>query len=451
MIVDLSMPDALNPEQMGNKGATLAHLYQGGISVPYAAIIPHQYWQDYFYHSSLRPYIERLVATEHDHRQPLYDDLCRTVQSLPLRCDLWKQVSRYLCKHPEQWVAYRSSAVREDHHGYSFAGLLSSYLGCKLHPVSFEQYVKRVWVSLLRPATLRYAEHMLGPTWSEQILKGCAVLIQVMVPSTASGVCFYDHTHMRIESIYGLGLPLVAGMVKPDVITFNTHTNTIAYDIEPYKRAALLLSHHQWSTLLPGDPVEWTMEQRILTGYLAQYRGAVSLVRVSPHDERKAVLNDHHCIHLRTISHHIAQQLDIAQLDIEWTWNATDLVILQARPITRELPSPTAPHITQGLAPGAAIGICWSPSSNHPQPPDQPYVLCVPEITPHHIPYVIGAEGVLVSKSGLLSHGAILCRELNKPLVVCSHMFLDHLDGTPVILDGTAGTMKKMITEGAIL
>jgi rifampicin phosphotransferase len=114
-------------------------------------------------------------------------------------------------------VAVRSSATAEDTPDASFAGQQESYLGVVgLHAVLAN--VVRCWASLFTPQAISYRERLGVP--HDQV--AMAVLVQRMVAAEASGVMLTidpvtgDRSQITIESVHGLGPPLVGGELTPD-------------------------------------------------------------------------------------------------------------------------------------------------------------------------------------------------------------------------------------------
>ena len=59
------------------------------------------------------------------------------------------------------------------------------------------------------------------------------------------------------------------------------------------------------------------------------------------------------------------------------------------------------------------------------------------------MPLIIVADAVLTEHGGLLSHAAIVCRELGKPCIVAIQHLCDSVEtGDMVTLDFDAGTVK---------
>src|SRR5947208_16787234 len=114
-------------------------------------------------------------------------------------------------------VAVRSSATSEDLPDASFAGQQDTYLNVRGED-QLVHYVQKCWGSLYTPRAIFYREEKGFP--HEKVL--ISVGVQKMVQSKCSGVAFTldpingDPSKIVIESTWGLGEALVAGVVRPD-------------------------------------------------------------------------------------------------------------------------------------------------------------------------------------------------------------------------------------------
>src|SRR5207245_4261041 len=114
-------------------------------------------------------------------------------------------------------VAVRSSATSEDLPDASFAGQQDTYLNVQGED-QLVHYVQKCWGSLYTPRAIFYREEKGFP--HDKVL--ISVGVQKMVKSESSGVAFTldpingDPSKIVIESTWGLGEALVAGIVRPD-------------------------------------------------------------------------------------------------------------------------------------------------------------------------------------------------------------------------------------------
>jgi pyruvate,water dikinase len=140
-------------------------------------------------------------------------------------------------------------------------------------------------------------------------------------------------------------------------------------------------------------------------------------------------------------------------LDIEWAIADGTLWLLQARPIaTHPQPPRTAPATQRdtvlvrgvGCSPGRVSGtsvvVRGVDAFTRVQPGD---VLVCRTTDPAWTPLFSIVSAVVTETGGLLSHAAIVAREVGIPAVVGAVEAMDRIeDGSPISVDGTHGTVE---------
>jgi len=126
-----------------------------------------------------------------------------------------------------KYVAVRSSATAEDSKIDSWAGELETYLNTTKE--NLIENIKKCWSSLYTPRAIFYRfQRKLNHT-----PVSVAVVVQKMVQSDVSGVCFTVHpvtkdkNQMVIEAVWGLGEILVSGQITPDTYVIEKDTLNI--------------------------------------------------------------------------------------------------------------------------------------------------------------------------------------------------------------------------------
>lgn len=138
-----------------------------------------------------------------------------------------------------------------------------------------------------------------------------------------------------------------------------------------------------------------------------------------------------------------------ASQDIEFAICGEAIHILQSRPITRPLPKGEfhIPKISLPLlasATAASVGIACGPTRITPDPLHTGDVWVLEMLTPEMTPQMVHAKALITESSGLLSHGAIVCRELGIPCVVGCDGATTLLEGVPYLtVDGTNGLVYE--------
>jgi len=200
-------------------------------------------------------------------------------------------------------VAVRSSAIAEDGHKHSFAGMYESILGIT-DADGLVAAIGRCRASADAARVTNYiADHGLKST-------PVAVIVQEMVVGDASGVMFSsdpsDPDWALISSAWGLGEGVVQGSVPCD-----TTRVSLAGQVE-----ATIARKDQAVSLVDGQSTEVPVPDAMQT---------------------EPALSDEQAIELASVGRALEAALGGPQ-DIEWTRQGDRLVLLQARPVTQAMP-----------------------------------------------------------------------------------------------------------------
>lgn len=242
-------------------------------------------------------------------------------------------------------LAVRSSATCEDSAGTSMAGLATTVLGVR-GADSLARAVRQVWASALQPQAL-------GHLAARQVRDvSMAVVLQPVVPATASGVLFlrpprgtdpavWAEGQRLVNATLGLGVPIVNGEADPDVIRFSSGAGVIEHYAVAAKRQALIVGDDD------GPRVEPVAAQRVHEPALSA-RALEALVDIAERLDR-------------------APGVERWAQDVEFCVQGERIVLVQARPIV-EHGFPTGgdertvwsrANVGEAL-PGAATPLTWS-------------------------------------------------------------------------------------------
>ena len=217
---DISKKDVASA---GGKGASLGEMTKVKIPVPPGFVLMAQAFDHFLEETDLGSAIESAlhkvdhkdvnsveVASEkirtHIAREKMPDDLESEI------------ISSYkdLVQRGSALVAVRSSATAEDSKTASWAGELETYLN--VGPKTIIADVMKCWSSLFTPRAIFYRFEKKLHKKSVSV----AVVVQQMIQSDVSGVCFTvhpvtkDYDQMIIEAGFGLGEAIVSGQITPD-------------------------------------------------------------------------------------------------------------------------------------------------------------------------------------------------------------------------------------------
>lgn len=210
-------------------------------------------------------------------------------------------------------VAARSSATAEDLPGASFAGQQDSYLNLR-GEVAVLDAVQRCWASLWTARAITYrARQNIDPA-----RVSLAVVVQVLVPASASGIMFTANplsgarNELVLDAAWGLGEAIVGGLVTPDHVVVDKTTGAIKQTTVADKEVMTVLT----ATGTEERPVE---EAR----------------------RRAQVLETAQVVALAKLGAAIETYYGEPQ-DIEWCLVSDRIWIVQSRPITALPPEPVA-------------------------------------------------------------------------------------------------------------
>ncbi len=289
------VPDAA---RVGGKAHNLARLAATGASVPPWVVISADAFRDLVVAAAPLPDGAEAMAGWREH--------VRT--GLPLPAEFLERLREMIrtAGLGDRLLAVRSSAVREDAAGASFAGQFDTVLGVTSDGV--EEAVRRVWASAANEHAVGY-----GGAVGEM-----AVVIQAMVDAEVSGVAFGadpvsgSRDHAVVGAVFGLGEGLVSGELDAD--TYRVDFSGASPRVE---------------TTAGAQAAEIRLRPDGGTSRRALETGAAV-----------ATLSDSEAIAIATAVRAIGEHLGGPQ-DVEWALErgSRTLRILQARPITTLQPA----------------------------------------------------------------------------------------------------------------
>ena len=310
LIAELDEISATDGDRVGGKAVALAALHHAGCSVPRTLCLTSEAYELFVAQASLRAMIQQELGRKNfaDMRwEELWDTALR-IRNHFLRAPIPDQVvsalqQRLAGPFSDRRLAVRSSAPGEDSQAASFAGLHESIVNVRGLAATLEA-TRKVWASLWSDRALLY-RHERGLDVDASAM---AVVIQELVEGTCSGVAFGVHPGdpalVAVEAVYGLNQGLVDGTIEPDRWSLARETARLITHAAPSERRRLVADGSQ--TRLESLPPE---QARLPPLNEQQLQRVFEAVRA-------------------------AEELFGSPQDLEWTFEAGRLVLLQSRPIT---------------------------------------------------------------------------------------------------------------------
>jgi pyruvate,water dikinase len=308
---DLNAKDIL---LAGGKGSNLGELMKIGIPVPPGFVILANAFERFLEENDINVEIEKIWERMNVEDIESVEESSEILRDLILKGKMPKDIENEIFnafkKLRAKYVAVRSSATTEDSKIDSWAGELETYLNTTKE--NLIENVKRCWASLFTPRALFYRakRNLMDKKVS------VAVVVQKMVQSEVSGVCFTvhpvikDRNQMVIEACWGLGEILVEGKITPD-----------SYVIDKSKIKTQKSKFILDKNINPQEKM------------IVRANGGTKEVRVPKEKIEKQKLSDDQIKKLAKICLKIENHYKDPQ-DIEWAFENNKFYIVQTRPIT---------------------------------------------------------------------------------------------------------------------
>jgi pyruvate,water dikinase len=309
--------------RIGNKANNVAALLRLGVSTPPGYCVSSEAYREFLERSKLEKQLIALARGAATKSIPQLEEasqkIARLMLSKPVPIDIREEIVdayEHLLERlgdVAPWVAVRSSATMEDTPKASFAGQHDSFLYVS-GAAGVVSHTVKCWASLWSPQAMHYRD-MNGFAHSEAAM---GVLVQQMVPATASGVLFTadpinnDRATMVIGAGWGLGEGIASGTAGQDTFMVDKKRFRIRERVIADKQIMVTKGEGEGTR---GAPVP-------------------DALRHTP------CLSDPQVKELATLGLRLEEHFGAPQ-DVEWAVREGHAYILQSRPITTL--EPTAP------------------------------------------------------------------------------------------------------------
>jgi len=309
----------------GGKGASLGEMTGAGIPVPPGFVVLADAFERFLEENSISANVDSILSQVNHKDTNSVDGASAKIQSIILNskmpADIEEEIFKHFANLNTEYVAVRSSATAEDGSSASWAGELESYLNTTKDTLL--ENVKKCWASLFTPRAIFYRieKNMHNDKVS------VAVVVQKMVESEVSGICFTVHpvtedkNQLVIEAGYGLGEAIVGGLITPDnyVVLKNELEISDKY-----------ISEQKKQIVRNGESLDSARDRQ---GTENQSGGGVIEKTVSIEKQEAQKISDEKIIEIAKICIGIEKHYGFP-CDIEWAYEGDNFYIVQSRPIT---------------------------------------------------------------------------------------------------------------------
>ena len=320
LIKSFKQLDKKSVSEAGGKGASLGELTQAKIPVPPGFVVLAPSFERFIAETDLDAEVEAILKKVRPKDINSVEQASEKIQGLILSAKMPQDIAEDIKKNFKKlvanpapgashrygagFVAVRSSATAEDGALAAWAGQLDTFLNTTEKDLL--KNVQKCWASLFTPRAIFYR-------FEQKMHKSkvsVAVVVQAMVQSEISGICFTvhpvtkDRNQMVIEAGFGLGEAIVSGSVTPD--TYVVHKNDFSIlDINVSEQSMMIVKS-----------------------------GSKNLhKKLSPQAGGKQKLMGRQIVELAKICKNIEKHYKKPQ-DVEWAYVKGKFYITQSRPIT---------------------------------------------------------------------------------------------------------------------
>ena len=421
LLIPLADAGALDAARVGPKAATLARLGRAGLPVPDARCLTADAYHAQLGAAGTAAAAGRVAAAEgFEARRHALDVRLGFLRAplAPPAVDALRELAAWLGTPPTAQVAVRSSALREDVPGASFAGQFDSFLGVT-GEADLHTAVRACWASLWATRALRYMQaHDVDPAHTAM-----AVLVQHMVAARAAGGALSRTADgaVLLTGTWGLGSAVAQGEVVPD--RFLLGRDATLESVEPGRKDRRVASAPE------GGARPEAVEPGLVEAPCLEPDEAVALARLVL--EAEAVVG--------------------GPVEVEWAKDAGGFRILQARPLRVEAgfdvdevwlrhPALRGQPAGVGWGSGPACVVVHEHDLEHVRLGD---VLVTQVAGPALTAVLPRVAGLVAELGGSTSHLAALARERGIPAVLGVGDATRRIpEGATVAVDGVTGLVR---------
>lgn len=402
MIRNLEKYNFKDGKIIGNKAVNLLKLTSYGVTTPetwvYEATIPIELLK------SAGLYQEGVQLEDFNLARSYFDNLPRCNLE-KIKCD----VMQYLSEHRGIAFVLRSSNSLEDGLNKSFAGAFMSKININ-KPTCLLDAIIEIWKSsfsdIVYELCLKYKIERVDP---------CAVIIQKLVNAQIGGIAVKLNDKCILHAGYGLTKGAVDDVYEPDCWVVN-EDGIIADEIKGKKSKAVYPVFTR-TTPLMGEA--YSIASNWVGTVCSNLEKSTITVNLPAEASEKMSLTHEQVYKLYRTFEYAAQRCKKNNYDIEWCLDQFgELYLLQIREVSNSFLNYRKGENAMPLAPGTAMGVIkyigrYEDAQNFPNDA----IILAKKIDGAVLHVISKARGCIIESSELLSHSAIIARELGVPSI----------------------------------
>ena len=392
MIVKITDKKNMPRSLVGGKGYTLNKLSRAGFNVPNGFILTTKAF-DYFVNCNfLRNELERYEKLDAGSKKLWCRNVIRKIKSSSVPVPILLKINDYVKRVglSDKHLILRSSVEVEDAKTSSFAGQFKSVINVNINNVISS--IKEIYASAFEYSIISYCEKFNVPINKLRV----AIIFQEFIPGEISGVSFVDPLNNKkiiIEYVFGLNEGLVSGRITPVRVVVDLDNKGIDFDITAKQKIKYVMNEHDGTKIVEtNEDIDIFLNKSAILSMSQQFK-KIGLLFKKPQD-------------------------------VEWLSKNGELYLLQSRDITvmpefqlhRRLPikgNVLYGHTASAGVVSGTVSIIDSPKRRA----KNGSVLVAEYTNMDHFNQIKSASGIITEEGGLLSHAAIVSRELKKPCV----------------------------------
>lgn len=415
----IQLKDATDIRLVGGKALYIKHLLNAGLPAVDGGVLTTSFLKHYLHLAGCNEHVLKAALS----KDPSAIDAVRQAIAESVWTDVDIQILKEIFDGFNNLpIVVRSSAVNEDGQEASFAGIFESIINVRTFG-EFLQAVRDCWSSNFSKSAIQYTDYL------NQELGLMAVIIQPLINSISAGVAALDDDLLVVSASYGLGIGVVDGKVPCDTYTWKGNLHSPDLKIRD-KATCIFANEHPWSYW----PDSWTLHSWANNSQIS--------IRILKSDERHATLHCeihwlHKIIHepaldenlrlrLAELIFSIRKNIGMGNWDVEWCVDENlSIYLLQVRPLTKSLNISTASSTSDDavfigvpVSSGEGTGFVRNLFSDDDLKQIKDGEIVAINWIPDSVIGVLSRiSALVVEDSSILSHCAILAREMGVPCI----------------------------------